>query len=304
MNDKVQSEDLQYNRDPPAPGAAERVSPLVRRLVAPNPSPFTFTGTCGYIVGNGAVAYIDPGPESPEHTAAILEAIKGETLTHILVTHTHRDHSPGARALSAATGAPIFGCARHIPVGNAPSGRLDASHDLEHIPDHEMRDGEALEGAGFTLAAVAAPGHASNHLCFALKEENALFSGDHVMAWSTSIVAPPDGNMRDYMASLEKLRERGESVYWPGHGGAVNDPRRFVRGLLSHRRMRESTIVGAIESGVRTVPAIVDRLYAGLDEKLKKAAALSVLAHLEDLAARGRIETAGPATLEAEYTPA
>ncbi len=295
-------DDIEYNRGNVPAGLVEQVSPLIRRLVSPNPSPFTYTGTCGYIVGKGAVAYIDPGPENPAHVETILAALKGETLAHILVTHTHRDHSPAARALQTATGAPIFGCARHVAIENAPSGRLDAGHDFEHVPDHEMKDGEILQGAGFTLAAVHTPGHASNHLCFALEDENALFSGDHVMAWSTTIVAPPDGVMSDYMASLEKLRARSEAVYWPGHGAPVADPQRFLRGLVNHRRLREATIFSAIQSGHRTIPAIVEKLYIGLDEKLKKAASLSVLAHLEDLCARGRVDAAGPATLEASYS--
>ena len=303
MNEPAQTDDITYDRTRPMPGAAEQISPLVRRLVSPNPSPFTFTGTCGYIVGKGKVAFIDPGPENPDHLATIMKTLQGETLTHILVTHTHRDHSPGARALQAATGAPIFGCARHVAIEHAPSGRLDASHDLDHIPDHEMKDGETLAGAGFTLTAVHTPGHASNHLCFALAEENALFSGDHVMAWSTTIVAPPDGLMSDYMASLDKLRARDEAIYYPGHGAAVDAPQRFLRGLVGHRRLREAMIIGAIEAGDRSIAAIVDRIYVGLDEKLKNAAALSVLAHLEDLVARERIDAGGPATLEAMYRP-
>jgi glyoxylase-like metal-dependent hydrolase (beta-lactamase superfamily II) len=294
-------DDLEYNRSKVPAGVVEQVSPLIRRLVSPNPSPFTYTGTCGYIVGKGQVAFIDPGPESPEHLATILTALKDETLTHILVTHTHRDHSPAARALKAATGAPIIGCARHIAIEHAASGRLDASHDLDHIPDHEMRDGETLKGAGFTLTAVHTPGHASNHLCFALAEENALFSGDHVMAWSTTIVAPPDGIMRDYMSSLEKLRARGEAIYWPGHGAPVTEPQRFVRGLANHRRQRETAILGAIGAGEKTIAAIVEKIYVGLDDRLKKAAALSVLAHLEDLVERKRIDAGGAATLDAEY---
>ena len=303
MTDKP-VDDLAHDRSRVAPGVIEQVSPLIRRLVSPNPSPFTFTGTCGYIVGEGKVAFIDPGPENPEHLQTILAAIRGDMLTHILVTHTHRDHSPAARALQAATGAPIVGCARHVEIQHAPSGRLDASHDLDHIPDREMKDGDTLSGAGFTLTAVHTPGHASNHLCFALGEENALFSGDHVMAWSTTIVAPPDGVMSDYMESLEKLRARGETIYWPGHGAPVMEPQRFVRGLASHRRQRETSIVAAIASGERTVTAIVEKIYVGLDEKLKRAAALSVLAHLEDLVKQGRVEAGGPATLEAVYRPA
>ena len=200
-----------------------QVSPLVRRIVCDNPGPFTFTGTCTYIVGRGAVAIIDPGPENDAHLAALLDAVKGERVRHIVLTHTHRDHSPAARALAERTGADIVGCAPYVAKPGAPSG-LDSAHDTDYAPARILGDGDLLEGDGFTLEAIATPGHASNHLAFALREENALFSGDHVMAWSTSIVAPPDGSMTDYMASLDKLRARSEAIYWPGHGGPVTDP--------------------------------------------------------------------------------
>ena len=297
----MQDEELPQDRSRVAAGIVEQLSPLVRRLVAPNPSPFTYTGTCGYIVGRGNVAFIDPGPQDSAHLDTILQALEGETLTHILVTHTHRDHSPAARTLQALTGAQILGCASHAEIHNAPSGRLDASHDLDHSPDHVMSDGETLVGDNFALTAVHTPGHASNHVCFALAQENALFSGDHVMAWSTTIVAPPDGNMADYMASLDKLRARPEAVYYPGHGAPLKDPQRFVRGLASHRRQREASILAAIGAGVSNVSDIVARIYSGLDDKLKGAAALSVLAHLEDLLARNKIAAGGPATLQARY---
>ncbi len=296
-------DDLLHDRAPPAPGALERLSPLVRRMVAPNPGPFTFSGTCGYVVGNGRVAVIDPGPDDSAHVAALAHALRGETVDVIAVTHTHRDHSPGARHLKALTGARIVGCARHTPVEDSPSGRLDASHDLDHVPDQVMADGHSLDLPGATLTAVHTPGHASNHLCFALAQENALFSGDHVMAWSTSIVAPPDGSMRDYMESLDKLRARSEAIFWPGHGGPVREPQRYLRGLVNHRRLREASIVAAIGRGEATVPAIVARIYEGLDPRLNQAAALSVLAHLEDLLARGRVRADGPATMTARYTP-
>ena len=294
-------DDIPYDRQAYQAGELVQVSPLVRRLIAPNDGPFTFTGTCTYVVGRGNVCVIDPGPEDDAHMAGLAQALRGESVGHILVTHTHRDHSPGARALKRLTGAPIFGCAAHVPIANAPSGRLDASHDLDHSPDHVMVDGESLQGAGFTLRAVHTPGHASNHLCFALMEEEALFSGDHVMAWSTTIVAPPDGQMSDYMASLDRLRARADTIYWPGHGGPVREPQRFVRALAGHRRFRESAIVSCIGSGLDTVPTIVEKIYEGLDPRLQKAAALSVLAHLEDLQARGLIAADGPATLESRY---
>ncbi len=297
------ADDLKFDRSVAAPvGELIRVSPLVRRMIAPNPGPFTFTGTCTYVVGNGRVALIDPGPDSEQHVAALLATLSGETITHVVVTHTHRDHSPAARAIRAATGARIVGCARHVPVQDAPSGRLDASHDLDHAPDVEMRDGDVMSGDGFSLEAVATPGHASNHLCFALPEENALFSGDHVMGWSTSVVSPPDGNMAAYMASLDKLRARSEAIYWPGHGNPVREPERFVRGLATHRRQRETSILQRIAAGDETIVAIVERIYVGLDPRLKGGAGLSVLAHLEDLVARGAVTSSdGAATLTAQY---
>ena len=280
---------------------AEQISPLVRRIVAPNPTPFTFTGTCTYIVGRDTVAVIDPGPDDVDHLQAILRAADGETIDHIIITHTHRDHSPGARALQQKTGAKIVGCAAHIPIDNAPSGRLDASHDLDHAPDEEMRDGEELHGRGFTLQAIATPGHASNHLCFALHEENILFSGDHVMAWSTSIVAPPDGNMQDYMDSLDKLLSRADARYLPGHGAPVQDPQGYVAGLAHHRRQREAAILQRVAAGDGDIATMVRNIYEGLDPRLHAAAGLSVLAHLEDMTRRGLVATDGPATLTAVY---
>jgi glyoxylase-like metal-dependent hydrolase (beta-lactamase superfamily II) len=285
-----------------ATGKTDELSPLVRRLIAPNPSPFTFTGTCSYIIGRGRVAIVDPGPENEEHLAAMLAAIEGETLDSIVITHTHRDHSPGARALQAATGARIIGCAPHVEIRNDASGRLDASHDMDYAPDEVMSDGDFHAGAGFTLEAIHTPGHASNHLCFAILEDNALLCGDHVMAWSTTIVSPPDGVMREYMASLEKLGQRDEAIFYPGHGAPVTDPRRYMRALAHHRRMREAAILREIGKNALPIPVLVDRIYLGLDEKLKKAAALSVLAHMEDLVARDLINAGGAATLEAVYS--
>jgi glyoxylase-like metal-dependent hydrolase (beta-lactamase superfamily II) len=298
------AEPIPHDRQALPAGQVATLTPLVRRLIAPNAGPFTFTGTCSYIVGRGRVAVIDPGPDDAGHIEALLEATTGETIAHILVTHTHRDHSPGARLLRDRTGAPIVGCARHVPIEHAPSGRLDASHDLDHAPDQLMVGGDTFEGDGFTLTAVHTPGHASNHLCFALNEEKTLFSGDHVMAWSTSIVAPPDGVMSEYMASLDRLRARDDTTFWPGHGGPVREPGRYMRALASHRRLRESAIVGAVGAGDRTIPAIVARIYDGLDPRLTNAGGLSVLAHLEDLVARGRVRADGPATLTAIYEPA
>lgn len=293
---------LTHDRTPvEAAPHAEQISPLVRRIVAPNATPFTFTGTCGYIIGTGKVAIIDPGPDDELHVKNLFNILGGETVEQIVITHTHRDHSPAARKLQAATGAKIVGCAAHIPVQNAPSGRLDASHDLDHAPDEEMRNGDELFGQGFTLQALATPGHASNHLCFALREEKKMFSGDHVMAWSTSIVAPPDGNMQDYMNSLNLLLDRDDDLYWPGHGAPVIDPKTYVTGLITHRRQREASILNRISEGDHDISTMVTNIYKGLDERLHGAACLSVLAHLEDLTTRGIVETEGPATLTALY---
>lgn len=292
--------------DSPA-GACVSVSPLVRRIVAGNGGPFTFTGTCTYLVGRGDVAVIDPGPDDPAHLAAVLDAVGGETVSAILVTHTHRDHSPGARALAAETGAPILGCGPHRPsrpLAESEAPRLDAGGDGEHRPGRELADGEAAHGRGWTLRAVATPGHTANHLAFALEEEKALFSGDHVMAWSTTVVIPPDGAMSDYMASLARLVPREDRVFWPGHGGPVADPQRWVRGLLAHRRQREAAILERLAAGEGRIPDIVAKLYPEISPALRGAAAQSVYAHLEDLVARGLAAADGPPLLDAVYRTA
>ena len=271
-------------REPP-PRALTRVSAMVRRLVAPNASPFTFNGTCTYVVGEGEVAIVDPGPGDDSHLATLLAAVDGERVAAILVTHTHRDHSVGVNELRAATGAQVIGAAPFTPRGDGSTG-LDASHDRDYSPDAILADGERWQGHGYTIEAVATPGHCSNHLCFALLEEDALFSGDHVMVWSTSIVAPPDGSMRAYMDSLDKMRGRPETIYWPGHGGPVVEPQRYVRALTHHRRQREASILNALADGPQTIPELVARVYVGLNPSLTHAAGLSTLAHLEDLSER------------------
>ena len=237
-NDESEPELLAAAREPP-PRALTQVSPMVRRLVAPNASPFTFNGTCTYIVGQGQVAIVDPGPDDDSHLSALLAAVEGERVETILITHTHRDHVGGVKKLRSATGARVVGAAPFVARGDGSAG-LDSSHDLDYSPDAVLADGERWRGAGYTIEAIATPGHCSNHLCFALLEEGALLSGDHVMAWSTSVVAPPDGSMRAYMASLDKLRGRSETIYWPGHGGPVLEPQRYVRALIHHRRQREA----------------------------------------------------------------
>jgi glyoxylase-like metal-dependent hydrolase (beta-lactamase superfamily II) len=286
-NDESDPDIFVSAREPP-PRALTQVSPMVRRLVAPNASPFTFNGTCTYIVGQGQVAIVDPGSDDDTHLSALLAAVDGEQVEAILITHTHRDHSPGARKLRAATGARVIGAAPLTPKGDGSTG-LDASHDRDYSPDAILADGERWQGAGYSIEALATPGHCSNHLCFALLEEGALFSGDHVMAWSTSVVAPPDGSMRAYMDSLDKLRARPETIYWPGHGGPVIEPQRYLRALIYHRRQREASILNALADGPRTIPALVAKIYVGLNPSLTRAAGLSTLAHLEDLGERGRV---------------
>ncbi len=308
MTDEQTPEPLPLDTAMSAPaGVLEQISPLVRRLVAPNGGPFTFTGTCTYIVGQGSVAIIDPGPDSPGHIAALLKAVRGHSVSHLVITHTHRDHSPAARAIVKATGAKIVGCAPHIAARDIALGEtslLDASNDHDHAPHMIMQDGDVLAGGGFNLRALATPGHTMNHLAFRLEEENSLFSGDHVMAWSTTIVAPPDGSMGAFMASLDSLRGRPEETYWPGHGGPVREPQRFVRGLINHRRAREASILTRLRAGDRQIGDIVMSIYTGLNPALRGAAALSVFAHLEDLVARGLATSDGPPLLGGQYRAA
>jgi glyoxylase-like metal-dependent hydrolase (beta-lactamase superfamily II) len=287
-----------------APETVEEVVPAVRRVLANNPSPFTFKGTVSYIVGRGRVAIIDPGPLDEAHIAALLDAVRGETVTHIFVTHTHRDHSPAVPRIKAATGAMVLAEGPHRParplhVGEAP--RLDASNDTDFRPDRALRDGEVIAGPGWTIEAVATPGHTANHMAFALKEADLLFSGDHVMAWSTPVVAPPDGAMSDYMASLQKLARRSEPVYLPGHGGAVRDAPRFVAHYIRHRQAREASILHRLTKGEADIPTLVRAIYIGLDPRLVKAAGLSILAHLEDLVTRGLVVTEGEPSIAGRY---
>ncbi|HWU01619.1 MAG TPA: MBL fold metallo-hydrolase [Novosphingobium sp.] len=281
---------------PPKPwptGAAQRLEPLVARVLAPNPSPYTYTGTQTYVVGNAAgVVVLDPGPDEAAHLDALLAAIDGRAVLAIACTHTHRDHSPAAAPLAALTGAPVAGCAPLTMEDDGP--RADAAFDIHYAPDRVLADGEAIEGPGFALRALATPGHTSNHLCFALEADGAptgaLFTGDHVMGWSTSVVAPPDGDMGDYMASLEKLYDRPDRIYYPAHGEAITNPRQFVRGMIGHRRQRERQILKLLDEagGARVAVAdMVARMYRGLDERLWGAAGRSVLAHLIDLQRRG-----------------
>ncbi|WP_260924499.1 MBL fold metallo-hydrolase [Novosphingobium sp. 9] len=266
---------------------AETVAPRVRRVLARNPSPFTFTGTQTYLVGDGPdVAVIDPGPDEPAHLTALVEAIAGAKVVAILCTHTHRDHSPAAAPLSAMTGAPIIGCAPLTLDDDGP--RADAAFDADYRPDRVLADGESVSGTGWTLIAVATPGHTSNHLCFALDDSGVVFTGDHVMGWSTSVVSPPDGDMTAYLESLQKLYEReGDTIYLPAHGPAVEKPRQLVRGMIGHRRQRERQILRQIEAGRHLIADMVPHMYKGVDQRLWPAAGRSVLAHLIDLERRG-----------------
>lgn len=267
------------------------LEPLVTRILAPNPSPYTFTGTQTYLVGAETLAVIDPGPEDDAHRAALLAAINGRPVSAILITHHHRDHSPGAPGLARATGAPIIGAAPFL--ADQAAAREDASFDPNYAPDRVLADGERVGGDEWTLEAIATPGHTSNHLAFALPETGALFSGDHVMGWATSVVSPPDGDMGQYMASLEKLLGRDDRVYYPGHGEVVDNPRRLVRGMLGHRKQREGQILRRLADGAQDVPELVESMYVGLDAKLVRAAERSVLAHLIDLDARGLVRQDG-----------
>ena len=278
------------------PGQVEEVRPGVRRLLCNNPGPFTFRGTVSYIVGNEQVAIIDPGPLDEPHIGALLAAVRGESVTHVVVTHTHRDHSPAAARIKAATGAKTCGEGPHRParalhIGEAP--RLDSSGDHDFVPDLALADGDVIEGGAWRLEAVATPGHTANHMAYGLSGTDVLFSGDHVMAWSTPVVAPPDGAMSDYMASLAKLARRSETVYFPGHGGAVSDAPRVVERYIRHRRAREQSILRRLAEGAADIPTLVRAIYVGLDPRLVRAAGLSVLAHLEDLHARGLVATDG-----------
>jgi len=283
-------------------GESARLTPLIRRVIAENPSAFTFHGTGTYIVGSdrpgAAVAVIDPGPDDDAHVAALLRAVDGQRVSHILVTHTHRDHSPAAAALKAATGAPTLGCGPHARYDG---DGVEAGGDLDFVPDRQLADGDIVAGEGWTFEAVHTPGHTSNHLCFALREEKALFCGDHVMGWSTTIVSPPDGDMQAYMASLVKLRARDDALYYPTHGAPIAAPHPFVDGLIAHRHEREAQIGACLADGVGRIPDIVARLYADVDVRLHPAAARSVLAHLLHMVATGRAACAGAPGADAFY---
>jgi glyoxylase-like metal-dependent hydrolase (beta-lactamase superfamily II) len=283
-------------------GRVDQVSPLIRRVIANNPSAFTFVGTGTYIVGRGEVAVIDPGPNRPEHLEAILAATAGERIVAIPITHHHSDHSPLAVALKARTGATIYGC----PLGAPPQAdtgevRMEAGHDADFAPDVSLCAGGEISGPGWTLEAIPTPGHTSNHLCYALAEENALFTGDHIMGWSTPVIAPPDGDMTDYMESLERVRARGFSTLWPTHGPPVRNVAPFLDAYVAHRHERAAQILHALEAGPGRIADLVPRLYADVDPRLHPAAARSMLAAMIDLVRRGQVRTEGAPEAASEY---
>ncbi|RRD25654.1 MBL fold metallo-hydrolase [Brucellaceae bacterium VT-16-1752] len=291
----------------PEYGKPVELSKGIVRVTVNNPSAFTFHGTNSYIVGRDTLAIIDPGPVDEAHYQALLAAIAGRPVSHIFVSHTHRDHSPLAERLKNELGAKTVAEGPHRPARPYHAGEvnvLEASADTDFAPDIVLADGGTVEGDGWALQGLHTPGHAANHMAFGLKGTDILFSADHVMAWATSIVAPPDGSMSDYMASLEKLLVRDDHVYLPGHGGAVTKPAAFVRGLRAHRKMRERAVFQRIMQGDRTIGDMVKAIYRDTDPRLHGAAALSVLAHLEDLVGRGEIVTEGDPSLDNIYQPA
>jgi hydroxyacylglutathione hydrolase len=299
------AEDIPFNKKLDlVPETVDEPAPGVRRVMCNNPGPFTFKGTMSYIVGRGKVAIVDPGPADETHIKALLDAVRGETVTHIFVTHTHRDHSPAVPAIKAATGAAVYAegphrAARPLHIGE--NNPLDSSGDRDFMPDLCLKDGEVVEGEGWAIEGITTPGHTANHMAFALKGTDTLFAGDHVMGWATSIVAPPDGAMSDYMHSLGKLAKRDEQIYLPGHGPAIPEAKRFVHYYILHRKAREDSILHWLAKGETDIPTIVRASYIGIDPRLVGAAGMSVLAHLEDLVARGIVDTDGPPSIDGRY---
>jgi glyoxylase-like metal-dependent hydrolase (beta-lactamase superfamily II) len=287
-----ESANLNFDRDfAPPYGVAEKVSPLISRVVCRNPGPFTFRGTASYVIGSKTLALIDPGPDDGQHLEALLSAIGGRPVSHIFVTHTHLDHSPLAARLKDITGARTAAFGAHGAGGKASdsAAKLDASSDPDFAPDIELRDGDIIETGEWRIGSVFTPGHTANHMAYALLSERALFPGDHVMAWSTSAIAPPDGNMGDYLKSLEKLLAREDEIYWPTHGPARKEPRALVRALIAHRRMRESAILARLKEGAKEVSELVTTIYAEVSPSLHAAAAQTTRAHLEHLTEQGKV---------------
>lgn len=282
-------------------GRADKASPLIRRLIAQNPGPFTFLGTGVYIVGMGDVAVIDPGPPIDAHFEALKVALAGERITHVFTTHTHLDHSPLAHPLGQWAGCKVYGLPD--PSGSMPHASLEEDGQEGFMPDVLVKDGDTFSGSGWTLEAITTPGHMSNHVCYALKEENALFSGDHIMGWSTTVISPPDGNMGDYYRSLAKIRARNFSTLWPTHGPPVRDVNPFIDAYVAHRRAREEAIIARLKAGDTLIPDMVKVIYKDVDARLHAPAAHSVLAHMIYLVEAGRVTADGPFTLATQYHP-
>ncbi len=282
-------------------GAVTEISPLVRRVIANNPGPFTFTGTGVYIVGRGTVAVIDPGPHTEEHFDALKKALEGETVSHVVVTHHHMDHSPLAHPLAEWARCKVYG--KPAPHREESAVQMDAGSDHGFKPHVELNDGDVLEGPGWALETIETPGHTSNHLCFALKEENALFSGDHIMGWSTTVISPPDGDMRDYFESLDKIRERSFDTLIPTHGPPITDDvDGFIGAYITHRRARETSILERLKAGDTTIPDMVKVIYADVDSRLHPAACHSVLGHMIHLVKDGHVSVTGPMDVSGTYT--
>ena len=283
-------------------GKAEVLAPGIRRVIANNPSPFTFHGTGTYILGTGSVAVIDPGPDDEEHIDAILACLPGETISHILVTHTHMDHSPGCRLLQAKTGAPTYAYGPHGSGKIEQGVQVEEGGDMDFDPDHLVAHGEIIQGGDWSVECVYTPGHTSNHLCFQLREQKALFTGDHVMGWSTSIISPPDGDMADYMLSLELLLERADEIYWPTHGPCIDEPKAHVEAYIAHRLEREQQIVACIKSGTLKIKEMVPLMYKDTPEFMYPAAARSVLAAMENLVKKGAVKGSNGVTMDSAYS--
>jgi glyoxylase-like metal-dependent hydrolase (beta-lactamase superfamily II) len=282
-------------------GVPQQVSPLIRRVVAHNPGPFTYMGTGVYIIGHGDIAIIDPGPDTTEHLDVLMRAIGDERLTHILVTHRHMDHSPAAHPLAERTGAKVYSSTIPPKPSDCDELRLEAGDDHHFKPDNDVADGQRFTGPGWTVEAVATPGHTTNHFAYALIEENALFPGDHIMGWSTTVIGPPDGDMTDYLNSLEKVRDRNYETLWPTHGPPIREVRPFVQAFLDHRLDREAQVLAQLEAGKHQIKDMVTVMYADVDKRLHPAACHSVLAHMIRLVDLGRVACEGPPCVDSEY---
>jgi glyoxylase-like metal-dependent hydrolase (beta-lactamase superfamily II) len=294
--------EIPFVRDFEAPyGVIERVAPGIRRVLAPNPGPFTFKGTATFILGEGRVGVIDPGPDIPGHVEAILDGLAGEAVSHILVTHTHRDHSPSAAPLRARTGAPVHAFGPHPRVTGGDGVKVEEGGDTDFAPDVLLSDGDMVEGDGWSVEALHTPGHISNHLCYRMPGNGALFTGDHVMGWSTTVIVPPDGDMAAYVANLARLLDADDRVYWPNHGAPIRDPKPYVRALIEHRREREDQILECVRRGTGVIAEMIPAIYPGLDPRLVPAAQRSTFAAVIKLADEGRLAAQGAVSLETRY---